>query len=198
MIYWHKFFSIISFAIIAKKICQQSFANKIDPGHISTLPDMLGDEWPSNVAHTLCVIWSEMEFQLLQVCCDMPYHWELLDNRTGDKFQVNIIRKIVFLHALIHYNFIKVLWFPHYMRLRQFTGFNPRIIPRYQITHPFLPLFLPILYSFWRLLRRLHKFSLSVLASKYTARGFSTRGKEGGREGGWELFDDSVWSILIT
>ena len=35
--------------------------------------------------------------------------------------------------------YIKVLWFPHYMRLRQFTGFNPVLIPRYQITHPSLP-----------------------------------------------------------
>ena len=67
----------------------------------------------------------------------------------------------------VHYNFIKVLWFPHYVRLKQFTGFNPLLIPRYQITLRSLPLFLPILYSFWRLQRGLHKFSLSVLTSKY-------------------------------
>ena len=34
MIFWHNFFSIISFATIAKKIYWQIFANKIDPGHI--------------------------------------------------------------------------------------------------------------------------------------------------------------------
>ena len=35
MIFGHNFFSNISFATIAKEICYQIFANKIDPGHIS-------------------------------------------------------------------------------------------------------------------------------------------------------------------
>ena len=33
MIFLHDFFSIISFATIAKAICKQIFASKIDPGH---------------------------------------------------------------------------------------------------------------------------------------------------------------------
>ena len=28
---------------------------------------MLGNEWPSNVAHTLCVIWSKMEFRGIMI-----------------------------------------------------------------------------------------------------------------------------------
>ena len=94
--------------------------------------------------------------------------------------------------------------FPHYMRSRQFTSFNPVLIPWNQITLPSLPPLLPIpcpfllvafeqavrlgkrvkktswffqitlspnrkpvhRLSFCRLLRRLDKFSLSVLISK--------------------------------
>ena len=32
------------------------------------------------------------------MCCDMPYQWDLLDNRTGDKFQS--LKKVLF---CLHY-----------------------------------------------------------------------------------------------
>ena len=42
---------------------------------------------PNEAQVILCVIWSKMEFQLTsQICCHMSYPWDLLDNRTGDKF----------------------------------------------------------------------------------------------------------------
>ena len=58
------------------------------PVFLRTPDDMIRDEWRSNEAYTLCVIWSKMEFQLTsQICCHVPYPWNLLDNRTDDKFQ---------------------------------------------------------------------------------------------------------------
>ena len=102
------------------------------------------------------------------------------------------------------------------MRLRQFTGFNPVLIPRYQITHPSLPplpsnpllLLTPATQTTQILAFRAHR--------QVNSSGFFYSGEVGGRggelrqvkssgfsysgEGGGELklFDDSVWSILIT
>ena len=126
---------------------------------------MLRGEWPSKEAHTLCMIWSKLEFQLTsQTCCHIPYHWDLLDHRTGV-----ILRKIVFPQTCpnllypqkCHRGFMMSAL---HAWLRRFAGLNPLLIPWYQIlsAHSSLPLFLPIPYPFWRLLRNLDKFPLSV------------------------------------
>jgi len=138
---------------------------------------MLRDEWPFNEAQSLCV-WSEVKwnfdwFRRCAVICPTrpgthawPPDW---CNITKDSFPSNLSQ-----FSAIRNNFIKVLWFPHYIRLRRFAGFNPLLIPWYQIllptplspfsSHP-LPLLTPA--------GKLDKFPLSVIISNWTARGFS-------------------------
>ena len=134
----------------------------------------------SKEAHTLCMIWSKMEFHLTsQTCCHIPYHWDLLDHRTGV-----ILRKIVFPQTCPNLLYPQkchrgIMISALHAGLRRFAGFNPLLIPWYQIlsAHSSLPHFLPIPYPFWRLLRNLDKFPLSVdYQWVNSSRFFSSRG----------------------
>ena len=98
-----------------------------------------------NKTSILCVIWSKMEFLLSQMCCHIPYP-ALRLSWQPDWWQISVVvlRKIVFPQLLPIFYWSAIILsryyrFPHYMRLRQFTSFNPLLIPWNQIALPSLP-----------------------------------------------------------
>ena len=114
-----------------------------------------------NKTRILCVIWSKMEFLLSQMCCHIPYP-ALRLSWQPDWWQISVVvlRKIVFPQLLpIFYWSAIILWryyrFPHHLRLRQFTSFNPLLIPWNQVTLPSLLSLLPIPYPFCYPVKRL-------------------------------------------
>ena len=114
-------------------------------------------EWPSNEAQSFCV-WFEVKWNFncrrrCAVICTSPgtcltigLVTNLTRNISKDSFSSNSSQ--LYLSAK---NFTKVIWI-YYKRLRQFVVFNPPLITWYQITHPSLPSFLPIPYSFRQIL----------------------------------------------
>ena len=120
------------------------------------------DEWPSNEAQSLCVdsTWSKMEFQLTsQMCCHIcPTPGTCLTTGLVTNLTRNIAKDSFSLNSSQLYISSKILsrWYEFITRdcsvLRQFAVFNPPLITWYQITHPFLPSFLPIPYSFRQIL----------------------------------------------
>ena len=156
------------------------------PVFFRTLPDMLRDKWPSNENHTLCVIWSQIEGHRFAVICATP--GTCLTTGLVTNFGRNITKDSFPSNSQFSTSatiLTKVLWLQHYMILKQFARFNLLLIPSY-----YQPRFLPISYLFWRLLRSLDRFTLSVLIS--ISKPFRVF-----LPSEWDFIDDPVWSISI-
>ena len=166
------------------------------PVFLRILPDMLCDEWPPNLLtrlkYTLCVIWSKNKnwnFNCRSCAVIRPtLPLELASQ--PEWWQISVVmsaRNTVFLKILpifyVHFNFINVLWFSYYMRLRQFVSIvysSPSIkFP----THP-SPLRIP--NPCWRLLRSKTNFHSPCSSVSNQLRVFLLPG--------WELIHASVWS----
>ena len=169
----------------------ESFTKEVGlilPVFLRTLPDMLRDKWPSNENHTLCVIWSQIERHRFAVICATP--GTCLTTELVTNFSRNIIISFSSRFSISATILSKVLWVYHYMILRQFARFNHLLIPSYQLTHPSLPASFQSLTGFWRLLRSLDRFTLSVLIS--ISKPFRVF-----LPSEWDFIDDPVWSISI-
>ena len=117
-------------------------------------------EWPSNEAQSFCV-WFEVKWNFnwrrrCAVICPTP--GTCLTTGLVTNLTRNIAKDSFSSNSSQLYISAKILssWYEFTTRdcsvLRQFAVFNPPLITWYQITHLFLPSFLPIPYSFRQIL----------------------------------------------